>query len=253
VSVPFFLRAFLYDRRVGSTTRGFRPYVPVAVLTIVIAIVGFWARYYSHVLSGTVTTAPIIQLHGAIFLGWLLLVTTQAVLAARGQLALHMKFGKAVMVYGVCVIAIGIVASFAVFGFRLAEGNALRARAQLFVGLTDMLTFAPFLAAAWIYRRRPEVHKRLIVVATAILLIAPAHRMHWFLGGPPAPLVPLLAIWLAPIWIGMIYDGVTRRILHPVYVLGILAIVYMKFWRMPLMYETETYNAFVEWVTRFYG
>lgn len=202
----------------GSAARGFRPYIPIAVLTIAYAIVGFWANYYSHVLAGTVTTVPIIQVHAAIFLGWLLLVTTQAVLAARGQMALHMKFGKVVMVYGVCVIAIGVIAALAAFGIRLAAGEVMRARAQLFVGLTDMLTFAPFLAAAWLYRGRPEVHKRLIVVATTILLIAPVHRMHWFLGGPPPPLLPLLAIWLAPIYIGMTHDLVTRRIVHPVYV-----------------------------------
>lgn len=242
------VRSHAVSRR---ASRWSRLYIPVAVLTIGIAIVGFWATYYSHVLAGTVTTAPIIQVHGAIFLGWLLLVTTQAVLAARGQMALHMQFGKAVMIYGVCVVAIGIIAAFAAFGIHLDAGNAMRARSQLFIGLTDILTFVPFLAAAWIFRRRPEVHKRLIIVATTILLIAPVHRMSWFLGGPPPPLVPVLAIWLAPIYIGMMYDLVTRRIVHPVYVLGIVAIVYMKFWRMP-MYRSEIYDAFVEWVTRFY-
>lgn len=236
----------------GSTARGFRLYIPIAVLAIVIAFVGFWARYYSHVLAGTVTTPPIIQFHAAVFLGWLLLLTTQAVLAARGQMALHMMVGKAVMAYGLGVAAMGIIVTLAVFGMRLEEGDPMRARGQLFVGLTDMLTFLPFLAAAWFYRHRPEVHKRLIVAATTILLIAPAHRMSWFLGGPPPPVVPVLAIWLTPIWIGMVYDFVTRRIVHPVYLLGILAVVWMKFVRGALA-RTEAFDAFVAWVTRFYS
>lgn len=41
----------------------------------------FWANYYGRILTGTVTTPPIIQFHAAVFLGWLLLVTAQAVLA----------------------------------------------------------------------------------------------------------------------------------------------------------------------------
>jgi hypothetical protein len=61
--------------------RSFRPYVPIAVFTIVVALVGFWANYYGRILTGTVTTPPIIQFHAAVFLGWLLLVTAQAVLA----------------------------------------------------------------------------------------------------------------------------------------------------------------------------
>ena len=218
-----------------------RPYLPVAVLAIVIAIVGFWANYYGRIFTGTVTTPPIIQFHAAIFLGWLLLLVTQATLAARGRMALHMKVGKLVFAYGVLVAMVGIVATLAVFEMNLAVGDTAKARSKLFIGVTDMLTFLPFLAAAWIYRRKPEVHKRLIIVATTILLIAPAHRMSWFLGGPPPPVVPVLLIWLAPIYVGMIYDFVTRRIVHPVYLIGIVAIVYMKFWRMTI-YRSDTWN-----------
>lgn len=239
------------DAAPRRVTARFRPYVPIALLTIVIAIVGFWANYYGRIFAGTVTTAPIIQVHAAIFLGWLMLLTTQAVLAARGRMSLHMKLGRAVMLYGICVVAIGVIGTLYVFGVRLEEGNEMRARGQLFVGLTDMLTFAPFLAAAWIWRGKPEVHKRLIIVATTILLIAPAHRMHWFLGMPP-PVLPVLAIWMAPIWLGMLHDFLTRWIVHLVYPIGIVAILYMKFGRGALM-RTEAFDAFVEWVKRFYS
>jgi len=45
----------------------------------------------------------------------LLLVTTQAVLAARGRMALHMKVGNFVMAYGGAVIVVGVIATFAAF------------------------------------------------------------------------------------------------------------------------------------------
>ena len=41
-----------------------------------------------------------------------------------------------------------------------------QAQDKLFVPLTDMLTFAALLAAAWFSRRRPPLHKRFIVIAT---------------------------------------------------------------------------------------
>lgn len=228
----------------------FRIYVPIAVFTLVVAFVGFWANYYGRIFTGTVTTAPIIQFHAAIFIGWLLLVTTQAVLAARGRTALHMRVGNYVMAYGVVVVVVGVIATFAAFEMHSLAGNPQKARSQLFIGLTDIATFMPFLAAAWLYRRRPEVHKRLIIVATCTLLIAPVHRMSWFLGGPPPPLVPVLLIWMAPIYVGMLYDLITRRIVHPVYLVGIVAIVYMKFWRIP-MYQSKTWDAFADWLHGF--
>ena len=233
----------------GSTARasGLRIYFPIAVLALVIAIVGFWATYYGPLLAGNATTPVVIQVHAAVFVGWISLLMAQARLAAKHRLALHIKLGRYAMLYGALLVTMGVVATFVAFRTHLRSGNLQRAEMILFVGLTDILTFAPFLAAAWWYRTRPEMHKRLIVVATTILLVAPAHRMHWFLGGPPAPVAYVLLIWLAPIYLAMIHDFVTRRIVHPVYLIGILAVMYMKFWRSDL-FRSPAWHAFSDWL-----
>jgi hypothetical protein len=237
--------------RERASTR-FRPYLPIGIFALIVAFVGFWANYYGRIFTGTVTTPPIIQVHAAIFIGWLLIVITQATLAARRRMALHMRLGNYLMAYGIAVVAIGLIGSFVAAGYHLDAGNLERARAVPLIGLTDMLAFAPFLAAAWVYRRKPEVHKRLIVVATTVLLIAPVHRMHWFLGGPPAPVAAVLAIWLAPIYFGMIYDWVTRRIVHPVYLSGILAIGVLKFAR-PALIESDAWQSTADWLLTLYS
>jgi hypothetical protein len=166
-------------------------------------------------------------------------------------MAQHMKVGRWVMAYGALVPVVGVIATLAASRMHFLAGEVDRARGGLFVGLTDMLTFVPFLAAAWHFRGKPEIHKRLIIVATCILLIAPAHRMHWFLGGPPPPVVPVLLIWMAPIYIGMIYDFLARRIIHPVYLAGVAAILFMKFGRV-FIARSDAWNRFADWVTGFY-
>ena len=45
-----------------------------------------------------------------------------------------------------------------------------RAQRWLFGTLRDVVFFVPFLVAGWVYRRRPEIHKRVMLVATTILL-----------------------------------------------------------------------------------
>ena len=189
-----------------------RPYLPIAIFALCVAFVGFWANYYGRIFTGTVITPPIIQVHAAILIGWLLLVITQATLAARGRMALHMKFGRYVMAYGVAVVAIGLIGTIAATGTHLEAGRLERARALLFVGFSDMATFAPFLAA---------------------------------------PDAAVLLIWLAPIYAGMIYDWVTRRIVHPVYVVGILAILFLKYVRGYII-ESEAWQSTATWALTLY-
>jgi hypothetical protein len=51
--------------------------------------------------------------------------------------------------------------------------------------LIDMLVFPVLFRVAYRFRNRPETHKRLMVVATTLLLVAAVGRMS-FLGRPPA-------------------------------------------------------------------
>jgi hypothetical protein len=78
-----------------------------------------------------------------------------------------------------------------------------------------MALFASFFVSAIIYRRRPEIHKRLILLATVALLFAAAGRMSFLT--PPAA----AAVWLSPVFIGITYDAVTRRRVHPAYLIGL--------------------------------
>jgi hypothetical protein len=163
-----------------------------------------------------------------------------------------MKVGRYGMAWGVIVLIVGWATAFAAFGGRIQAGYFEQARIALVAPLTDLLFFAPVLAAAWIYRRRPEIHKRLIVVATTTLLIAAAHRAAIFVfGGPPPPLAPVLALWLTPILVGMIHDFVKRRTVHPIYLLGIGLVLVMKFGR-GWIHRTESWNDFTSWLTTFY-
>lgn len=227
-----------------------RIYVPSALIATLIAITGFWPTYFGPLLAGTLQTLPMIHLHAAVFVGWMLLVIAQAALAATGHRALHIKLGRYGMAYGALVLLVGLATAFTQFAIRIEAGQLEEARNRLFVPLTDMMVFAPFLAAAWFYRNRPEVHKRLIIVATTILLIAAVHRMA-FLGGRPPPVSRLLLVWLAPIYLSMLYDVLKHRIVHPVYVLGIAALVYLKFFRVPL-FESDAWQNFSDWLTTFY-
>ena len=225
-------------------------YIGIALLAIATAIAGFWPKYFGPLLAGALATPAIIHLHAAVFVGWLVIVLIQVYFAATHRLALHRRFGDYAMYWGLIVIAVGLATAFAMFGARLAAGNVREASLKLFVPLTDLAAFIPFFAAAWIWKRKPELHKRFIIVATTILLIAAVHRIR-FLGGQPPPVPQLLAVWLAPIYIAMAHDFTSRRTIHWIYLLGIATVLFLKFGRVG-MARSETWNDLALWLARFF-
>jgi hypothetical protein len=199
-----------------------RLYVGLALLAIAIVVAGFWRTYFGPLLAGTVDAPSIIHFHAAIYVGWLAIFLTQVVLAATGRVAAHMKLGRIAIGYGVLVIAAGLLAAFGMFVLRVRAGEAADAQSRLVGPLLDMLVFAPVFAAAIYYRRRPELHKRLMIVATTALLIAAVGRIP-FPADLRRPLVYLL--WTSPILVAMAHDFWRQRRVHPVYLLGLVVLV----------------------------
>jgi hypothetical protein len=89
-----------------------------------------------------------------------------------------------------------------------------------------MIVFTIFFGAAIAYRRKTEIHKRFMLLATVMLLIAAVLRMPL---GDPRSMPVFLGVWLAPVLIAMIYDYATRRMVHPVYVLGLVSLTIVSF------------------------
>jgi hypothetical protein len=131
--------------------------------------------------------------------------------------------------YGILVFIMGLVVSFAAPLIHVAahEWSVDRAAGFLIVPLGDMALFGGFFGAAILYRRKPEIHKRLILLATVALLFAAIGRLSFLLGqGPLAVLV-----WLSPLLAAIGYDGFVSRRLHPTYLIG-LAILLIGFTRV---------------------
>ena len=85
-----------------------------------------------------------------------------------------------------------------------------------------------------------------MVVASTYLLIAAVLRLPFL--GSPKPQILFLTIWLSPIFLGMTYDFITRRMVHPVYVIGATVLAISGF-RDPLR-STEIWLEFTSGLAR---
>jgi hypothetical protein len=224
-----------------------RFYAGIALLAAFIALMGFWPTYFGRLLEGTADHPGVIHVHAAVFSGWLALFAAQIGFAATGQLALHKRLGAVGIWYGVAIIVVGVFTAFSQFADRVEAGRLDEAQARLLAPLTDMIVFPIFFGAAVLYRRKPEIHKRLMLVATTTLLVAAALRMSFL--GEPLTRPMRLFIWFSPILLGMAYDLIVRRSIHPVYIVGLAALYTLSL--RGYLVETDAWLAFSGWLATF--
>jgi hypothetical protein len=218
-------------------------YVGLTLLVAAIAFVGFWPTYFGPLLAGTVDKLTVIHVHAATYVGWLAIFIAQATFAATRRMDLHVRLGNFGIGYGVLVIVMGVTVAISMFAVRVRAGNVEEAQARLINPLADMVFFAPLFVAAVRLRRKPEIHKRLMIVATTILLVAAVGRMT-FLGHRPWP---LLLVWCSPLLLGSAYDVVRRRAVPWIYLLGVVAILVRAFGAQ-LVSETAAWHAWTAWL-----
>ena len=230
-----------------SLTEIRRFYFGLSVLLAILATIGFWPRYFQPLLTGTVAAEVVIHIHATVYVGWLALFIVQCGLVATGNIRLHRRIGNFGLVYGCVVILVGWATTIARFATKLSEGGIEAVQNTALSPMTDMLLFAAFFGAAAYKRDRPELHKRLMIVAASSLLIASIAR---FVGSfelePVLRHAARLILWLSPILLAMGFDFYSRRIIHPVYVVGAVAIALFNF-RVPLQY-TDTWMRFTHWL-----
>ncbi len=217
-------------------------YAALCVLLVIIVATGFGPSYIGGIVSG-IGTPLVIHFHATVFVGWIVLFTTQALLPAIGRVDLHRKLGKFGIGYAVFLVAVGLTTTVNRVAFYFNDGQEAFAKAFLISPLSDMIVFPIFFSAAIAFRHKPETHKRLMLVATVMLTIAAVSRME-FLGSPPSYLV-ILAVWLSPIYLAMIYDFYKAKIVHPAYVVGLITLGIVPFRRE--LTGTEEWQGFATW------
>jgi hypothetical protein len=228
--------------RVIATSHARYFYFYMALACVAVAFLGFAPTYWLPMASGKVPPMPVVHFHGLLFFAWTLFFAFQTWLAASGQITRHRTIG---------MVGVSLATAMTIFGFLVAV-NAMKRSAAL--GLTDegiafaivplsgILFFAVVVTLAIAAVRRPETHKRLMLLASISLLDAAVAR--WFLTflAPPGPLgPPPVPVTLPPAFVAylllvaaMVFDWRTRGRPHPVYVYGGAALVAVKLLNWPI-------------------
>jgi len=210
-----------------------RYFVADAAALLAIVIAGFSRTFFGRAFFDVPAIPWYLIAHGFVLVSWFVFVLVQTSLVAAHRTDLHRRLG---ILGGFLATAVVVVALVAIVRYPASvstDGSAfdgarldpLLVRTILWTDLAALATFIIYVAAALYWRRRGDVHKRLMLLASIAIL-----------GPAVGRIAPSLALAGAPQWtqssaslllfVGpplslVVYDVVTRRRLHWATVVGI--------------------------------
>jgi hypothetical protein len=191
-------------------------FLVMAIASTCLVFLGFARTYYLKSFFGTPALRPLLHLHGVVFTVWMLIFVTQTALIVSNRRALHRRLGYAAGIFACAMVALGLLVAFS--AERLGHGNSLADAETVFlISLGDIFTFVVFLGAGFLWRRNPETHQRLMLLAVVAGLLSAAIPRLPLIGGHPAAMG---ITGLAFLFAGPIYDLIARHRIHPAYLWG---------------------------------
>lgn len=210
----------------------------MAVAIAITIFAGFAPTYYlswwlhgvtSRGVAGGASLTPLVHVHAIVGTFWIVLFTVQAGLIARRRHDLHRKLGAASLFLAVSLIVIGYLT--AVDAAR--AGNSPPGwddKAFLLIPLSSLLLFGAFVAAGVLNRRRPDRHKRLMLLGTIALLLPALARLVRMVGAPFLPVGVLGGLLVLNLFVAALvaFDLARLGRVHPVTIWG--AVIFLLAW-----------------------
>jgi hypothetical protein len=184
----------------------------MSVAFLVTAFLGFAPTYFLRGFSTLPPLSPLLHIHGLVFTAWLVLVVIQSGLIKADRVRLHMTLGIGGAILAAVMVPLVIMVSIAGFKRGAAGINGDDPVVFLIFPIGQAFMFGGVMAAAIWKRKNPEIHRRLIIVANAIVISPAISRMPF--GGNP-----MVSLFLTTLFIvaGMVHDRWSGRRIHPVY------------------------------------
>ena len=206
-------------KRVGLLDQSF--YFLMSLLVAVVVAYGFGFTVNSRFIHPPSPRPMVLYFHAIVFTGWVVFFIVQSALIKTRNVKLQRQLGWFGLAMGIAIPVVGIATSIAMGRLRMREGRSDVAQ-FLIIPFFDMLAFTVAFGLAFYWRKKPEFHRRLILIATCSLTAAAFGRFpsflvphNWFYAG-----VDVLIL------LGVVRDLVVSKRIHPVYLYGLPLLIF---------------------------
>ncbi len=218
-------------------------WAPLGAAVIVFA--GFARTFYLKQVFGTPPLTALLILHGVLMSAWFVLFIVQTRLVAAGRTDLHRRLGVAGALLALAILVVG--PTVAVTAAKLGHTPGPPPLVFLVVPLVDMIVFALLVGSALVFRRRRDIHKRLMLLSCVGLLTAAIARIPvdaWHQAG----IVAYFSTTILLVLMCVAYDTTKHHRLHAAFGWGAGLIIVSWPLRLALT-STAPWMAFATWLT----
>jgi hypothetical protein len=200
----------------------------MAGLLLAIVLVGFAPTFHLKVFFGTRALPLYLHVHGVLLIAWYALFLAQAVLVASGHTYTHRRMGLASVGLVMAFVPVTVLVNLRSIARNVALSNDAAdaiARGIFPVTMNFVLIglFLVYFTLAICLRRRPDWHKRLMLLAS-ISIVAPAvdrlGRVLFAIDPVSSPFIPIVTVTL--LFSLIAHDVLVRRWPHIVSVFGVV-------------------------------
>ena len=188
-------------------------YFWMSLLIVAVVIYGFSFTIGQNLLHPALPRPLFLYFHAAVFSLWLVFLILQSVLIRTRNVGLHRRVGWFGVALGTAIPVVGVSIAVTMGRFNAQQLHQANTESDLIIPLWDMVAFSISFALAVYWRRKPEFHRRLILVATCALTAAAFGRF-------PEYILPSVFFYAGVdllVLLGIVRDLVVNKSIHPVY------------------------------------
>jgi uncharacterized membrane protein YozB (DUF420 family) len=220
----------------------------IGLVAIAAAFIGFGGTFFIPMASGRFHAPPIVHLHGLLAFAWLFLFLFQATAIRNRRYRLHRKLGMFGAGLAVALAVTGVAVGVYATRRNLLAGGGATALSGLVGVCTSMTMFLALVAVGVSLRRHAAAHKRLMLLATILVLWPAWFRFrHYFPAVPRPDLVFGVLVADSLIFISMLWDRITFGRVHPVLLWTGLAIFVENLLEV-FLFDTPAWRAVALWL-----
>jgi hypothetical protein len=196
-------------------------YFFMSLLIAVTVVYGFSHTVDKNLIHPVVPRPFLLYIHGAVFSGWVIFYIFQSALVRTHNVALHRRIGWFGVALGVAISVLGISTAVTMARFNTLQLHQTDAAPSLMIPLFDITVFSISFALGIYWRKKPEFHRRLLLIASCALTAAGFGRF-------PPHLLPPVVFYAGVdvlILLGVARDLIVNKRVHQVYLYALPAII----------------------------
>jgi hypothetical protein len=195
-------------------------YFAMSLLVLGIVLFGFGHTIDGGLLRPQIPRPFILWIHAAVFSAWVLFFILQSALVRTHNVRVHRTLGWFGAALGASMIPLGVTTAIVLDRFEVHQLHKMGRPVFQSIQLNDILSFTIFFTLAVYWRKKPELHRRFIFIATAVLLSAAFGRFP-YLGKHSLFYVGVDAVIL----FGVVRDLLVNRRVHIIYRIALPALI----------------------------